>query len=160
MSKVELVFATNRIHSESLPCPTGDEFDITYHIVLDENGHKVLKRNGKTNRYEKIQSHAEETSIEVILKKATLDPSVLNQRVGSYGDFTDMPKSLAEFQNMVIDLTNTFNSLPVDIRKQFDNSVDKFIHDAGSKEWFDILMPKADVPVVDVPVVDEKGEAE
>lgn len=137
MAKVEFFTRYNR--PVTLISPTGDEYDKKYRIVIDERGHKVLKQDGKTNRYEKIQAHAEETSIEVILKRSELDPTVLYKRAGQYGDFTEMPQSLAEAQQMMIDLRHTFERLPVDVRKKFDNSPEAFIQKAGSKEWLDIL---------------------
>lgn len=87
-----------------------------------------------------------------------MDPSVLNQRIGQYGDFTQMPKTLAEFQQMALDMEHAFNELPLDVRKQFDNSVDKFIHDAGSKEWFDKLGNKIEPVIEKVEEVNESSQ--
>lgn len=145
MAKTAIDFYTRSNLPVGDGCPTGSKFDTTYEMKIDAHGHKVLKASGKTDRYAKIQSHAEECDIEVILKKATLDPNVLNQRLGQYGDFTDAPKTLAEAQQMMIDLENAFKDLPLDVREKFDFSVEKFIHDAGSKAWFDALSPKKNV---------------
>lgn len=158
MAKESIMFFTRFNHAVSGNAPTGDKFDKTYEMQFDKTGHKILKESGKTNRYEKIQCHKDETLIENILKRATLDPSVLEQRIGQYGDFSKMPKSLAEFQNMAIGLEATFKSLPSDVRAKFDNSVDKFIHDAGSKEWFEIVNPKQVEKVVDKAVEAKESE--
>lgn len=139
-------------------CPTGTRFDTTYEMKIDSHGHKVLKANGQTDRYAKIQAHKDECDIEFILKRATLDPTILQQRAGQYGDFTDAPKTLAEAQNMMIALENTFKDLPLDVREKFDFSLEKFIHDAGSKQWIEIMMPKkSEAPVSEAPK-EEKGE--
>lgn len=157
MAKEALAFYTRYNLPVGAGVPTGDEYDKTYEMSFDKTGHKILTCSGKTNRYEKVQSHKEECLIENILSRATLDPSVLNQRIGQYGDFTQMPKSLAEFQNMAINLENTFKSLPAEVRAKFDNSVDKFIHDAGSKEWFDAVNPKkVEEVVVEAPIVESE----
>lgn len=158
MAKESIMFFTRFNHAVGANAPTGDMYDKIYEMQFDKTGHKILKQSGKTNRYEKIQSHKEETLIENILKRATLDPSVLQQRIGQYGDFSQMPKSLAEFQNMAIGLEATFKSLPADVRSKFDNSVDKFIHDAGSKEWFDIVNPKQVEKVVETAVEAKESE--
>lgn len=149
MAKESLQFFTRYNLPKSVGVPCGDRYDILYQMKINkETGHKTLVPSGKTDRYALVQSHFEETKIENILKRATLDPTVFNQRIGQYGDFTEMPKTLAEFQQMALDMEHAFNELPVDVRKKFDNSVDKFIHDAGSKEWFEKLGNKID-PVLE-----------
>lgn len=141
-------------------CPTGTRFDNTYEMKIDAHGHKVLKRSGQTDRYAKIQAHKDECDIEVILKRATLDPTVLNQRLGQYGDFTDAPKTLADAQNMMIALENSFKELPLDVREKFDFSLEKFIHDAGSKQWIEIMTPLKTIPEVETVVKPEEKGAE
>lgn len=161
MAKTAIDFYTRSNLPVGDGCPTGTKYDTTYEMKIDAHGHKVLKAVGQTDRYAKIQSHAEECDIEVILKKATLDPTVLNRRIVQYGDFTDSPKTLAEAQQMMIDLENAFKDLPLEVREKFDFSVEKFIHDAGSKSWIDALSIKKEVaekPVEEVKV--EKGAEE
>lgn len=156
MAKEAFQFFTRYNLPKSVGVPCGDRYDKTYQIKINkETGHKTLVPSGKTDRYALVQSHLEETKIENILKRATLDPTVLNQRIGQYGDFTDMPKTLAEFQQMALDMEHAFNELPVEVRKEFDNSVDKFIHDAGSKEWFEKLGNNKDSVIEQVKEVKE-----
>lgn len=129
--------------------PTGTEYDKQYQIRYDSNGSRSLRHVGDTNRYEIVQSHKEETLIENILARATLDPSVLMQRVGTYGDATVLPKSLMEMKNMVIRITDDFNALDSDIRAKFGNSVDQFIAEYGSDSFLDKLgLLKKEVPEV------------
>lgn len=116
-------------------CPTGTEVDKTYEMVITEEGQKKLKHNGFTNRYEKVQSHAEECKIENILAKATVDPSVLNARQGLYIDTVNMPKSLAEAQMLMQKVENEFNALPVEVRKEFNNSPEEYIAAYGNEKW-------------------------
>lgn len=120
-------------------CPTGTECDKTYEMTINENGEKKLKQKGYTNRYEKVQSHAEECKIENILARATVDPSVLNARTGQYIDTVDMPKSLAEAQMLMQKVENEFNSLPVEVRKEFNNSAEEYIAAYGGKKWAEAL---------------------
>lgn len=116
-------------------CPTGTKCDKTYEMIINEDGQKKLKQKGFTNRYEKIQSHAEECKIENILARATIDPSVLNARKGQYIDTIDMPKSLAEAQMLMQKVENEFNSLPVEVRKEFNNSAEEYIATYGGEKW-------------------------
>lgn len=115
--------------------PVGTEYDAVRQMRVDENGHKYLVTTGKTNRYEKIQSHAEETNIANILAKATMDPTALQKRNPQYFDATNMPKTLAEAQTKIVAIKNEFNDLPLEVRKKYDNSVEQYIADYGTENW-------------------------
>lgn len=94
-----------------------------------------MKKTGEVNRYDRIQLHAAECKIETILAKAAVDPTILQQRKGMFLDVSEQPKSLAEFENMRIKVIQEFGKLPVDLRKKFDNSPEKFVAEYGSEEW-------------------------
>lgn len=128
-------FGTIYGKNDIFPVATGDEFDKTYHVDIDKNGHKRLIADGKTNRYLKIQSYAEECKIENIIARCAVDPNALNQRVGQYVDMVNAPKTLAEAQNIIIKIKNEFNGLSAEERNKFDNSVEKYIADYGSETW-------------------------
>lgn len=116
--------------------PVGSKFHNDYEIQISENGHKVLVKIGEHNEYEKIQEHLEETLIENILQRAELgDPLALEARKGSYLDTTQMPKTLAEAQNKILAIKQEFEQLPVNIRKEFDFSPEKYIQEYGSNGW-------------------------
>lgn len=115
--------------------PTGNQMDNVYDYVIKENLIKGLKKTGEENRYEKIQKAAAECKIETILAKATVDPTILQNRKGMFLDTSEAPKSLAEFENMRIKIIQEFGKLPVDVRKKFDNSPEKFVAEYGTEEW-------------------------
>lgn len=50
-------------------------------------------------------------------------------------DYTEMPTTLAEAQNLMIQAEQTWDKLPSETKQRFDNDVDKFIHDYGTIEW-------------------------
>lgn len=120
---------------ETVAAPTGTEYDKVRKIIIDDTGHKVLKVVGETNRYQKIQAHKEECLIENILAKATIDPTILNQRNGQYFDATEMPKTLAEAQNKILEVKQEFEKLPVEVREKFGHSPERYVQLYGSKEW-------------------------
>ena len=60
----KLKFATMFSRNETVPAPTGTEYDKEYTMFIDETGHKILKCTGETNRYKKIQSFKDECLIE------------------------------------------------------------------------------------------------
>lgn len=121
------------------PAPAGDGYAPTYHVELDEFGHKSVVQDGETDLYSTIQSHLEETKIENILAQAAFDPSVLNKLQGAYIDTTDMPTTLMQAQNLVIAGQEEFAKLPANIKQQFNNDVGEYFAKYGSEEWAKIL---------------------
>lgn len=111
-----------------------------YSPVVNKDGTISLEKSGEENLQEYIDSFRDECDINVILAKyASGDVSVLNQRQGSYGDFTKMPKTYAEMLQMQINSNNYFKSLPKEIREKFNNDANQFFAQSGSQEWIDIM---------------------
>lgn len=128
----------DRPETEESPAGTATEPEYTEYI--DENGHLSLKLTGETPTYEMIQASLEETKIENIIQRATLgDPTALAATQGAYIDTTDLPTSLAEMQNMLINANNEFNKLPLETRLKFDQSAEKYISMYGTKEWAKLM---------------------
>lgn len=127
---------------------TGTEYTNTYEYEVDENLIKGLKKTGERNSYEEIQMHADECKIETILAKATVDPTILQQRKGVYADVSEMPKSLAEYKNLEIKIIQDFEKLPSEVREQFDNSFDKYIAEYGSEKWAKALGITSDEEII------------
>lgn len=151
-----MAFLSRYKRGKTFPVPTGTEFDKTYQVKIDKFGHKSLTCTGKTNRYEVIQSHKDECDIQNILTRASTDPSILNKRPGQYFDATNMPKTLAEFQQIYIDTVNEFNQLPLETRKLFNNSVEQYVAEYGSDD-FNEKLGLVSKPLV-VPEVSEVEE--
>jgi hypothetical protein len=109
-------------------------------VDINDKGHKTLIPNGTHDIYQEIQSYAEECKIENIIARAAAgDTAALNQRQGMYGDFTNTPKNLAEAQNIILKLSAEFDSLPIEIKKKFDNSKEKYVQEFGSENWAAIM---------------------
>ena len=105
----------------------------TYGKEIDKDGKVHIVETGKTNLYEKIQASKEDTLVYNILDRFNAgDVSVLQKNKGYYGDFTDMPKTLAEAQQSLITAENYFNSLPLDVRKEFNHSFSEFLSSASA----------------------------
>lgn len=131
MAKVRKPFSI-----EHYKMPSGSKFHTNYEVAIDDNGHKTLAESGSTNTYAIIQEHLEETLIENILRRAELgDDEALNRINGQYLDTTDMPKTLAEAQNKIISIKNEFEKLPIDLRREFDFSPEKYIQEYGTEPW-------------------------
>lgn len=116
--------------------PTGEKFEMRHSAHLDAEGRRYLKPDKRVEIYEIIQSHAEECNINNIINRAINgDPFALNKKVGNYMDVTEMPKTLAEAQQIVINLKEGFNNLPADIRAKFENNAEIYVASYGTDSW-------------------------
>ena len=106
----------------------------TKHLMKD--GTEVFKPDKPVHVYDLIQEGREETLIENIIRKCVEgDESALNVIQGEYQDITGHVTSLMECQNMVLKAKEQFDSLPLEIRKQFDNDINKYIAEYGDEGW-------------------------
>lgn len=135
MAATKIPFQTRYEYAGAIGNETGTEFDDVRGFYINSDGIKTLHKTGKTNRQEMINAHLDEVLIENVVAKSSLDPRLLEQVPGMSGDFTHMPKSLFEAQNMVLKIKDEFNSLPVEVRESFSNSVDRYIMEMGSEDW-------------------------
>lgn len=126
---------------KTMPCNPGSQFLNTY-IEQVKSGRKTLTKNGKTNIYEKIQSHAESCKIENILHSLAMgDLSVLRKEEPTYTDATTMPKSLMEANNMMLRMKAEFEKMPTEVKELFHNSSDEYIEKMGTEEYKTIMAP-------------------
>ena len=76
-----------------------------------------------------IQSHKDSVrlSIPCLRRYAQGDPDALSRVQAAYGDFTGLPSTYADLLNAVNDGKQYFESLPVDVRAQFNHSFSEFM---------------------------------
>ncbi len=130
----------------------------TYKMHVDENGKRELKKSGEYNLYAEIQSYKDSVSIDYILTRfVNGDETALSRVQGIYGDFTQMPKTMAELQQRVIDAEHLFDSLPLDIRAQYNHSASEFFAQLDSDKTKAIFAPpgQAKEAVAEQVVTDE-----
>lgn len=119
-----------------ISCKSGSKFHPEYDVTIDEKGHRTIAKSGKSNRYAKIQEDLESTKIENILQRAKMgDPTALNRMEGQYLDLTEMPDNFRDAQNKILKMKSDFEKLPVDIRRQFDFSPEKYVAEIGQENW-------------------------
>lgn len=139
--------------------PSGEKEETTFEMHIDQNGHKDIKKSGKTNIYEKIQASYEETKIENIIARAMGgDSSGLMAHEGQYLDITNAPQTLAEAQQSIQAIKNMFDRLPIKIREKYDMSVEKYVADFGSEKWIEIMGIQKDTPTVAPEIQPETGK--
>lgn len=121
--------------------PIGTHFRNEYQEQIVK-GKRELVKIGEKDVYAMIQEDLEGTKIENILHAVAMgDLSALQQRDTVYADSTTMPKTLMEAQNLVIKLQDEFYKLPLELRKEFDNSPEKYVDQMGTQEFIDKMSP-------------------
>lgn len=122
---------------------SGSPIHVLYSAKVEKDGTVVLEKVGEENTDEMIQAAKASTDIETIISyfNQTGDETVLNRYSKNYGDFTKIPKTLAEFLQLRIDSENFFNALPAEIKQQFDNDSNKFFAQAGEESWYKKIEP-------------------
>ena len=121
------------------PTEAGESVRRTYLWEYNEKGEKVLKLDQIIDQQAEIDSYLEETKIENIIRRASIDPNIAARIAPDIGggiqDFTETPHTLAEIQNIMIRAEQIWSEVPKEIKLKFDNDVDKFIASFGTVEW-------------------------
>lgn len=113
---------------ERVFCCNGEQVEDNYKVHYDENGVRMLVKDGKKNTFDEIQSHRESCDLDIIIKKYMMgDFSVLNRQDPLYLDTTEFPKSYAEAFEKNEAAKRYFYSLDPEVREQFNNSVEQFL---------------------------------
>lgn len=121
------------------PTEAGESVRRTYLWERNEKGEKVLKLDQTIDQQAEIDSYLEETKIENIIRRASIDPDIAKRIAPDLGggiqDYTEMPHTLAELQNIQIRAEQIWEEVPKEIKLKFDNDVDEFISSFGTVEW-------------------------
>lgn len=103
---------------------------------MSSDGSLQLVISGKENIQDKINSYVPSTDFAYILNQLSFgDQSVISQGQMFYGDFTQVPKTMADAMQLQLDAEAAFYKLPLDLRNQFDNDVRRWLASAGSADW-------------------------
>lgn len=121
------------------PTEAGETVRRTYLWERNEKGEKVLRLDQTIDQQAEIDSYLEETKLENIIRRASIDPDIAARIKPDIGggiqDFTEAPQNLAELQNIMMRAEQIWEEVPKDIKLKFDNDVDKFIASFGTVEW-------------------------
>ena len=132
----------NRLGVSGVKTTPGSGMKDTYKMHVDADGKRELKKSGEYNLYADIQSYKDSVSIDYILTRfVNGDETALSRVQGIYGDFTQMPTTMAELQQRVIDAEHLFNNLPLDIREQYNFSASEFFAQLDSDKTKAIFAP-------------------
>ena len=121
------------------PTEAGESVRRTYIWERNEKGEKVLRLDQTIDQQAEIDSYLEETKLENIIRRASIDPDIAARLVPDMGggiqDATDMPKNLMELQNIMLRAEQIWDEIPKEIKLKFDNDVDKFVASYGTIDW-------------------------
>lgn len=125
--------------AEEWPTEAGESVRRTYLWERNEKGEKVLKLDQIIDQQAEIDSYLEETKIENIIRRASIDPNIAERIAPDLGggiqDYTEAPQTLAELQNIMIRAEQIWDEVPKETKLKFDNDVDKFVASFGTVEW-------------------------
>lgn len=129
----------------------GSPIHTIYAPKVDADGRMTLVPSGTENTDDYIQSFKESTDMAVILARvAQGETELLHARTGSFGDFTQVPKTYAETLQLQIDAKRLYDGLPAAIKSKFNNDSSQFFASAGTQEWYDKISPAVPREVSDV----------
>ena len=113
------------------PTEAGESIRRTYLWELNEKGEKVLTLDQVIDQQAEIDSYLEETKLENIIRRASIDPDLAARLVPDMGnglqDATQMPENLMELQNIMLRAEQIWTEIPKEIKLKFDNDIDKFV---------------------------------
>lgn len=115
----------------------GNEFEITYVQRYKDDGTPYLQESGVQNNVEKIKSYKDICNYEKLIRRyeMTGDSTILMRSSGVYADMADMPEDLISAYDMISRAEKVFDKLPVETKREYGNSLSKFLADFGSENW-------------------------
>lgn len=121
------------------PTEAGETVRRTYLWERNEKGEKVLTLDQIIDQQAEIDSYLEETKLENIIRRASIDPDIAARLIPDMGgglqDATEMPENLMELQNIMLRAEQIWDEIPKEIKLKFDNDVDKFVASFGTVDW-------------------------
>lgn len=114
----------------------GSMYEDTFEFRIVD-GVETLVKTGETNVFEKIQSFAESTDINVLIGRfLNGDQAALNQRQGEYLDVTNYPKTYAELYDRVKAAESVYFNLPDKVKEKY-STPKEFFEAYGTESFID-----------------------
>lgn len=125
---------------KTIPSEKGTREKMTYRIEIDkETGHKEIVFNGMTDTYEKIQAGRDAADINNIIARAQRGDmsGIKDMTKAIYGDM-QIPDNMIDIANLKLKIDQTWERLPLEIRKEYNHDPDLYFADYGSDHWKEI----------------------
>lgn len=111
-----------------------------YLPVYDSFGVWHLEKTKESDLYLDIQSFADSCDINVLMARyRNGETDVLSRVQGFYGDVSNIPSNYAELMNTKLQAESLFNGLSAEVREKYNNSVEQFMAEIGTKEGLEKL---------------------
>ena len=107
--------------------PAGERERQLYKRTFNERHSAVYTKTKKVNVYDRIQSFTRQCDIVTLLAKAKTDPSVLMQRQGFYGDFSNAD-DIRDMHRAYSLLKGDFEALGEEKQNELGGSFENFLH--------------------------------
>lgn len=136
---------------------TGSPYLDLYKQSVDDDGQIILIKAGRDNIHEKIQAERSSCELKQILARLSHDEISKFDitRGGMFGDFTQVPKSIRDMRQRMLDAEGLFATLPAEVKEQFDYSTDKFFSSIGSDYYNKVMSPFFDTPDLKEEIIKE-----
>lgn len=127
-------FYSRSNYPKTIPAPTCEAIIPEFALETDSKGRtNLVKQKIGTNIYDKIQAAKDSTMIDNIIKRFYEgDTTILQKMQGQFGNFTNMPTTLAEAQQKIIDAEEFFNKQPIEFKQKFGMDPRQFLAAAGN----------------------------
>ncbi len=116
-----------------------------YGWTIDENGEEVLAVKSYTNIQEKINSVHDTVALPLLIKRFMEgDETALSSNKASafYEDITALPSNMHEAHRIMVEMRESFDSMPYEDRAFFNNDFNQFIASAGDGNFLAFLEMK------------------
>lgn len=116
-----------------------------YGWTINEHGEEVLAVKSYTNIAEMIQSHHDSVALPVLIKRFMEgDETALQQNRSHafYEDITALPSNMHEAHRIMVEMRDSFDSMPYEDRAFFNNDFNQFIASAGNGNFLAFLEKK------------------
>lgn len=131
---------SERVSAQVPTTCVGEKIHTLYSSKVQPDGIIKLIPTSEVNIQEKIQSFLGDCDLNVILARyLNGDVNALNVKPALYGNFTELPKTYAEFLQTAIDAENAFLKLSTDVKQAFDNDYRQWLAQTGSDKWCTLM---------------------
>ncbi len=116
-----------------------------YGWTINENGEEVLAVKSYTNIQEKINSVHDTVALPLLIKRFMEgDETALsgNKASAFYEDITALPSNMHEAHRIMVEMRDSFDSMPYEDRAFFNNDFNQFIASAGDGNFLAFLEKK------------------
>lgn len=106
--------------------PSGSAFRSIFCRKFNDRNSATYVHTKDINMYERIQSYTKQCDVVSLMARAKIDPSVLQQKAGFYGDFS-ANGDLRDMLHAYGDLKGVFENFNEEEKKKFGGSFETFI---------------------------------